>query len=95
MSMDPSAVIEFTQRGLLLALWVSLPAVSASAAVGLVVAVVQATTQLQDQTLSQVVKLVVAALVLVLSAHWMGSSVYLFVDDLLRAGGFYATRPGA
>ncbi len=91
--MEPSLVVDFTQRGLLLALWVCLPVVLAAAAVGLVVAVVQATTQLQDQTLSQVLKLVVAALVLVLSAHWMGSSIYLFVDDLLRAGGFAATRP--
>jgi type III secretion protein S len=93
--MEPSSVIEFTQRGLLLALWVSLPVIAASAAVGLVVAVIQATTQLQDQTLSQVIKLVVAALVLVLTAQWMGSSIYLFVDELLRAGGFHATRSGA
>jgi type III secretion protein S len=94
MAMEPSSVIEFTQRGLLLALWVSLPVVLAAAAVGVVVAVVQATTQLQDQTLSQVLKLVAAALVLMLSAHWMGSSIYLFVDDLLRAGGFAAIQPG-
>jgi type III secretion protein S len=91
---DPSGIIEFTQRGLLLAMWVSLPVVAAAAVVGLLVAVVQATTQLQDQTLSQVVKLVVAAVVLVLTAQWMGSSIFLFVDELLRAGGFYATRPG-
>lgn len=91
--MESSTIIEFTQRGLLLALWVSLPVIAAAAAVGLVVAVIQATTQLQDQTLSQVIKLVAAAVVLVLTAQWMGSSIYLFVDELLRAGGFYATRP--
>lgn len=86
--MEPSAIIEFTQRGLLLMVWVCLPVVLAAASVGLVVAVVQATTQLQDQTLSQVLKLLAAAIVLILSAHWMGSSVYLFVDELLRASGF-------
>jgi type III secretion protein S len=91
--MESSTIIEFTQRGLLLALWVSLPVIAAAAAVGLVVAVIQATTQLQDQTLSQVIKLVAAAVVLVLTAQWMGSSIYLFVDELLRAGGFHATRP--
>lgn len=93
--MDVNAVIDYTQRGLLLAIWVCMPVVLAAAVTGLVVAVVQATTQLQDQTLSQVLKLGVAALVLVLSAHWMGASIYLFVDDLLRAGGFMATRVGA
>ena len=93
--METSTLLELTQRGLLLAIWVSLPVIAAAAAVGLVVAVIQATTQLQDQTLSQVIKLVAAAVVLVLTAQWMGSSIYLFVDELLRAGGFHATRPGA
>jgi type III secretion protein S len=93
--METSTILELTQRGLLLAIWVSLPVIAAAAAVGLVVAVIQATTQLQDQTLSQVIKLVAAAVVLVLTAQWMGSSIYLFVDELLRAGGFHATRPGA
>ena len=91
--MDTSTLIDFSTRGLLLALWVSLPTVVASAAVGLVVAVIQATTQLQDQTASQVFKLIIACVVLALSARWVGISVLNFADELLRSGGFHAPAP--
>jgi type III secretion protein S len=91
--MDTSALLEFTQRGLLLALWVTLPVVLTAAGVGILVAVIQATTQLQDQTASSIFKLIGAAVVLALTAHWMGSSVYEFADEIMRAGGFNAATP--
>lgn len=91
--MDMSSLIEFTHRGLLLALWVSLPTVVAAGAVGLLMAVVQATTQLQDQTSSLILKLIVACIVLALSARWVGLSILNFADELLRSGGFHAPSP--
>lgn len=91
--MEMSSLIEFTHRGLLLALWVSLPTVVAAGAVGLLMAVVQATTQLQDQTSSLILKLIVACIVLALSARWVGLSILNFADELLRSGGFHAPSP--
>ncbi len=91
--MNAEQLVEFAHRGLLLALWVSLPTVAASAGVGLLVAVIQATTQLQDQTASQVFKLIAACIVLALSAHWLGLSVLNFADEMLRSGGFHAPAP--
>ena len=88
--MDTPALLEFMNRGLLLALLVSLPTVAAAAAVGLLVAVVQATTQLQDQTASQVFKLIAACIVLALTGRWLGVSILNFADEMLRAGGFHA-----
>lgn len=91
--MDNAALLEFTQRGLLLALWVSLPVVATAAALGVLLAVVQAATQLQDQTTSTVLKLVAAAAVLALTARWLGSSVMTFADEMWRAAGFHAATP--
>ena len=91
--MDATELLEFTHRGLLLALWVSLPTVVAAAAVGVLVAVVQATTQLQDQTASQIFKLVVACLVLAVSAQWVGVNLLNFADEMFRASGFHAPTP--
>jgi type III secretion protein S len=91
--MDTPTLIEFTQRGLLLALWVSLPAASAAVLVGLLLAVIQATTQLQDQTTSNIFKLIAAAAVLALTARWLGSSVFNFADEMWRAFGFYSATP--
>ncbi len=91
--MDTPSLIEFSTRGLLLALWVSLPTVAAAAAIGLLFALLQATTQLQDQTTGQVIKLIGACVVLALSAAWLGLSVLNFADELLRHGGFNAPAP--
>jgi type III secretion protein S len=91
--MSVSDLIEHAQRGLLLALWVSLPTVAAAACVGVLVAVIQAATQLQDQTSSQVFKLVAACLVLALSGQWVGLSLLNFVDAMLRSAGFHAPAP--
>lgn len=91
--MDSNALIEFLQRGLLLAVWVSLPVAAAAVAVGMVFAVVQAATQLQDQTVSTIAKLLVAAMVLALCARWIGAAVVEFTDEMWRAGGFHAATP--
>lgn len=91
--MSTEALIEFAHRGLLLALWVSLPTVAAAALVGLSIALIQATTQLQDQTVGQVFKMIAASLVLALSASWLGLSVVNFADEMLRAIGFHAPSP--
>lgn len=88
--MDFNHLLDFSQRGLLLALWVALPTVAAAAAVGIFVAIIQATTQLQDQTASQVFKLVVACAVLATSARWVGVNLLNFADEVLRAIGFHA-----
>ena len=91
--MDGNALIEFTQRGLLLALWVSLPTALAAVSVGVLFAVLQAATQLQDQTTATIFKLIAAAAVLALTARWIGSSVLDFADGMWRAGGFNAATP--
>jgi type III secretion protein S len=91
--MNVTELIDFTHRGLLLALWVSLPTVATAAAIGLLFALVQATTQLQDQTTGQVFKLVGACIVLALTAAWVGLSVLNFADEMMRTFGFNAPTP--
>lgn len=91
--MDTNSLVEFTHRGLLLALWVSLPTVCAAASIGILLAVIQATTQLQDQTAAQIFKLIVACAVLAISAHWVGLSLLNFADEMFRAGGFHPPSP--
>jgi type III secretion protein S len=83
-------LLEFSHRGLLLALWVALPTVAAAAVVGIFVAIIQATTQLQDQTASQVFKLIVACAVLAVTARWVGLNLLNFVDEMLKTFGFHA-----
>lgn len=91
--MDSNTLIDFLQRGLLLSLGLSLPTALAVAAVGALLAVLQAATQLQDQTTGTVIKLVVGAVVLAACARWIGAAVVDFTDELWRSGGFHAATP--
>lgn len=73
--MDYDGVIQLTIQGLVLVLVVSLPITAVAAVVGLMVSLVQAITSLQDQTVSQCLKLLVVTLVVFFAAPWAGSLV--------------------
>ena len=88
--MEASTIIDATQRGLMLVLLLSLPAVLTAAAVGLLVAIFQATTQIQDQSIAQALKLVAVILVLLLAAKWMSNGVFNFASELFNALGMPA-----
>ena len=92
--MEPTTLVDLSYRGLLLVLWLSLPAVLTAAAVGLTVAVVQATTQIQDQSIGQALKLIAVFLVLALSAKWTAVEVFHFADQLFRSFGLPAVGKG-
>ena len=66
------------QQALLLSVAVALPVVGAAALIGLVVSVFQAATQIQDQTLGHLPRLVVVVAVLVATGPWIGSQIAEF-----------------
>jgi flagellar biosynthesis protein FliQ len=71
-----------TQEALYLTLIVSGPPVALSLVVGLIIAVFQATTQIQEQTLTFAPKLVVVFGVLALGGTWIGSQLLRFTFHL-------------
>jgi type III secretion HrpO family protein len=71
------------QEALLLALAVSLPVVAVAAVVGLVVAVLQAMTQVQDYTLAHLPRLLFVAVTLALVGPWMGAEIASFAARVL------------
>jgi len=66
------------REGLYLALIASAPPVLASMFIGLFVSVIQATTQIQEQTLTFVPKLVGVFLSLAIAAPWIGAQLIRF-----------------
>lgn len=83
--MDASLLIAVAREALLLVVLTSLPPVGASLLVGFVMSVVQATTQLQETTLTVVPKLCAAVLALVLAGPWIGAQLGRFATQLLLA----------
>lgn len=75
-------VLELTKQALWLVLLLSGPPIAAASVVGLVVAFLQAATQLQEQTFSYGVKFVVIVITLFLTASMIGGSLYTFADRL-------------
>jgi flagellar biosynthesis protein FliQ len=76
-------VLRAVREGLLLAILVSAPPLLASLLVGFVVGVVQAATQIQDQTLSFVPKLLVVSLTLLALGPVLGTQLVRFTQALL------------
>ncbi|MEO5767264.1 MAG: flagellar biosynthetic protein FliQ [Polyangia bacterium] len=76
-------VLRAVREGLLLAILVSAPPLLASLLVGFVVGIVQAATQIQDQTLAFVPKLVVVAVTLLALGPVLGTQLVRFTHALL------------
>ena len=81
--MDTQAVTTLMQQALMLLMVVAAPPVLTAALVGLLVAVVQATTQIQDQSISQSLKFGAVVLVLAIAGGWMCVTVKQFGERLM------------
>ncbi|HYX91748.1 MAG TPA: flagellar biosynthesis protein FliQ [Myxococcaceae bacterium] len=71
-----------TQEALYLTLLVSGPPIALSLLVGLFISVFQATTQIQEQTLTFAPKLIAVFGVLALAGTWIGGQLLRFTLDL-------------
>jgi type III secretion protein S len=75
-------VIQLVRESLWLVLVLSGPPIVMASIVGLIVAFLQAATQLQEQTVAYLAKFVTIALSLLLTASIMGGTLYHFADRL-------------
>ena len=83
--MNEDYILQVVREGLYLVLLVSAPAVFVSLVVGLIVSLLQATTQLQDHTLTFVPKLVAVLATLAIAGPWIGAQLVRFTRTLLAA----------
>lgn len=81
--MEPSTAIQIGRDALLLAIVLSSLPVLAAMVIGLVVSLVQAATQIQEQTLAQVPKIVVTYAVLMAAGMWMIVQLIEFARKML------------
>jgi type III secretion protein S len=74
--MSHDTIIAFTVNAGMLMLLLSMLPILVATIIGLMVSLLQALTQIQEQTLSFAVKLVAVAATLLLSMNWMGAELY-------------------
>lgn len=82
--MSPAEILDFTARALMLTLILSLPPILVATIVGTLVSVVQALTQIQEQTISFGFKLAALLFTLYATARWMGVELYNYMINILE-----------
>ena len=85
--MTQELLLSLGREALLLMVLASLPPILASLVVGLASTLFQATTQLQESTLSVVPKLVAAVGALVIAGPWISAQLVRFTAQLFNALG--------
>ena len=76
--MSPADLFVRSQEALLLSVMLALPIVAMAAIVGLVVAALQAATQIQDITIAHLPRIVAVALALAVFGPWIGQQIATF-----------------
>ncbi|ABX17424.1 MULTISPECIES: type III secretion system export apparatus subunit SctS [Burkholderia] len=82
--MTSSTILDLTRQALMLVLLLSLPIVLIATVTGLVVAILQAVTQVQDANIGIAVRLIAVMVALVLLSGWLGSEVLRFAQQALE-----------
>ena len=80
--MGPDVVLQLCTQALELALRVGLPLLVVGLVVGLAVSVFQAVTQIQEQTLSFIPKILATVVVMVVGGPWMLDQLLSYTRDL-------------
>jgi type III secretion protein S len=77
-------MIDLMRNALWLVLMISVPPIAVATVVGLVVAIIQAATQIQEQTLPHLLKLVSIIVTLMIMANFFGSTMINFSNQLFE-----------
>ena len=80
--MEYSEIVKLAVDALLLMLLLSLPPVLLATVIGLIVSLMQALTQIQEQNLPFAIKLIAVVIVMVLLGPWMSEQLLAFTAEV-------------
>lgn len=82
--MNTDVVLELTTKALEIAIMISAPLLIVGLAVGVIISIFQAITQIQEQSLAFVPKILATAAVLVVGGPWMLNELIGYTEELWR-----------
>ena len=82
--MSPAQILDYARMCLLIVLRLSLIPIIVATVVGLIVSLLQALTQIQEQTLGFAVKLIAISITLLACSSWMGAQLLLYTQDIFK-----------
>lgn len=83
--MQETDALELARRAILMALQLSLPILTISLVIGVLISLFQAVTQIQEQTLTFVPKLIVLSLSLIVLGPWILHTLVQFTAGLIAS----------
>ena len=83
--MSQAQILDYARMCLVIVLRLSLIPIVVATVIGIFVSLLQALTQIQEQTLGFAVKLIAISLTLLACASWMGSSLMLYTQDIFNS----------
>ncbi len=82
--MDQLTILRLAREALILILLLATPALAVGLLVGVTISVVQAATQIQEQTLSFVPKIVAIIITILITASWMMDRLVSFTTNIFN-----------
>jgi flagellar biosynthetic protein FliQ len=79
---NEQAILQLAAGAMMMAAKVAAPIVLAAMGVGLVISLFQSVTQIQEQTLTFVPKVIAVGLVLTIAGHWMIGTFVTYTHNL-------------
>lgn len=83
--MSEIVIMTIVKKALVVGLMIGGPILVISLVVGLIISIFQATTQIQEQTLTFVPKLIAIILILVIGGPWMLNKLVILTTELFQS----------
>lgn len=80
--MNQVMLLDYASKCLIIILKLSLIPILVATVLGLLVSLLQALTQVQEQTLSFAVKLIAISITIMASASWMGAEILSYTQEI-------------
>ena len=82
--MDIDSVMELGRNAMLISMYLTVPLLGASLIIGLIIAIFQAATSINEMTLTFVPKVAVIGAVLIFAGHWMIAKLTDYTQALIE-----------
>ena len=82
--MDQAEILDYAVKTLVIILELSMLPIVVATVIGILVSLIQALTQIQEQTLSFAIKLIAISGTPLLASQWMGGEMIRFTQNILE-----------
>lgn len=80
--MNQAELLDYAQKCLILMLKLSMIPIAVATVIGILVSLLQALTQIQEQTLGFAVKLITISITIMACASWMGGELLVYTQEI-------------